>query len=104
ARLLRRLAVFAGGWTLDAAESICGDDTGTPETNAPIWIGESKVLDLLGALVNKSLVGIDRQPDQSTRYSFLETIRQYARARLDTSGEADWLRARHANYYVVLSV
>jgi non-specific serine/threonine protein kinase len=104
ARLLRRLAVFAGGWTLDAAEAICGDDAGTPETNSPIWRGESAVLDLLGALVNKSLVGSDRQPDQSMRYTFLETIRQYALARLDASGEAEWLRSRHANYYVALSV
>jgi tetratricopeptide (TPR) repeat protein len=102
-RLLQRLAVFVGGWTLEAAEAICGDEAGTRASNAPAAIGETLVLDLLGGLVNKSLVVTDRLPDQSMRYNFLETIRQYALRKLDASGEAGWVRPRHANYYVALA-
>lgn len=62
--LLRRLSVFAGGWTFDAAEFICPNQD---------------VLELLSLLVNKSLVVFDDAGGETPRYHLLETIRQYAR-------------------------
>ena len=89
--LLNRLAVFAGGWTLEALEKICAWDNGPVE--------EWEALDLLGQLVNKSLVVVDRQP-QNQRYQLLETIRQYALEKLTESGELARLRQRHLDYYL----
>jgi predicted ATPase len=80
-RLLRRLAVFAGGCTLEAAEVICGAD-----------------LELLASLVDKSLL---RQTDD--RFWMLETIREYALERLESTPEADVLRTRHRDWYVALA-
>lgn len=90
--LLRRLAVFAGGWTLPAAESVCsiGD------------IDTLEVLDLLTQLVDKSLVIAEVQ-DGSERYWFLDTIRHYGRERLLESGESDELARRHAAYFATLA-
>ncbi|WP_219415813.1 ATP-binding protein [Pseudonocardia nigra] len=81
----RRLAVFAGGATLAAAEPVCGLD------------GGEDVLDLLAALVDKSLVVAVPQPDGApTRYRMLETIRAYAGERLDEAGERAAAEAAHA--------
>lgn len=90
--LLRRLSVFAGGWTLAAAETICtGED-----------IAAEEVLDLLAGLVNKSLVTVgDGKVDR--RYWLLETVRQYGHEKLVASGEAVQLRDRHLGWYVVLA-
>ena len=79
--LFARLSVFRGGWTLDAGESICGAD-----------------LDTLASLVDKSLV---RRAGE--RFAMLETIREYARERLVESGEADELRRRHGEHFLVLA-
>jgi predicted ATPase/DNA-binding CsgD family transcriptional regulator len=88
--LLRRLSVFAGGWTLDAAEAVCaGNDV---EVNA--------VLDLLTQLVNKSLVLAERAQGQEARYRTLETIRQYASERLLKAGEGEQLRNRHLHFFL----
>jgi predicted ATPase len=81
--LLRRLAVFAGGCTLEAAEAVCA-----PE-------GELDVLDGLGSLVDKSLVR-QEEVDGEPRFSMLETIREYALERLDQAGESSDVRERHA--------
>jgi tetratricopeptide (TPR) repeat protein len=81
-RLFARLAVFRGGCTLDAAEEVVDAD-----------------LDTLESLVDKSLVRI-REGD---RFWMLETIREYAAERLESSGEADELRRRHAEHYLVLA-
>lgn len=89
--LLNRLAVFAGGWTLEAIEKICAWEGGVVE--------EWEVLDLLGRLVNKSLVVVDRQ-GATQRYGLLETIRQYALEKLTESGELDDLRQRHLDYFL----
>ncbi|HYM70819.1 MAG TPA: AAA family ATPase, partial [bacterium] len=90
--LLRRLAVFAGGWTLEAAEAVC---PGRGE--APL-----AVLDLLTQLVLKSLVLMDEQ-DASVRYRFLETVRQYSAARLREWSEEPAVRDRHLDWFLALS-
>jgi len=87
--LLRRLAVFVGGWTLDAAEKVCNDER----------IAEKEVLDLLIKLVDKSLVNLD-DIGAETRYQMHETVRQYALNKLIESGEAEVLRERHLDYFV----
>jgi predicted ATPase len=88
--LLRRLAVFAGGWTLRAAEAV----------GAGGRVDTTDVLDLLTQLVEKSLVEFDAE---GARYRLLETVRQYAQERLDASGEGELARTRHVAFYVVLA-
>ncbi len=90
-RLLRRLAVFAGAWSLDAARSVCA----APE------MGEMVLLDVLGQLVDHSLVVVERHgPDP--RYRLLETVREYAWERLAQSGETDAARNRHLEWCLAL--
>jgi len=83
--LLRRLSVFAGGWTLEAAEFVCPD---------------LDVLELLSQLVNKSLVVVDDADGDATRYHLLETIRQYARDKLLDANESLEARNRHGHYFL----
>ncbi|MGH2523024.1 MAG: ATP-binding protein, partial [Anaerolineales bacterium] len=88
--LLRQLSVFAGGWTLEAAEAIC--------TNP-------NILDLLSHLVDKSLVVVEEQAQAGeARYRLLETIRQYAREKLVEAGEAVPARDRHLDYFLRYAV
>ena len=91
-RLLARLAVFAGGCTLDAAESVCGGD----------GIDRDLVFESLARLVAGSLVVAEDHGSQ-TRYRLLETIRQYGEERLGDAGEADALRTRHAGHYAAFA-
>ena len=86
--LLQRLSVFAGDWPLEAAESVAAG--GAVEASA--------VLDLLGALVDESLVVV-RESAGTARCQLLETIRQYAAERLEAEGDAAVYRARHAAFY-----
>jgi predicted ATPase/class 3 adenylate cyclase len=88
--LFRRLGVFAGGWTLEAAEAVCG---GAP-------LDAEQVIDLLTLLVEKSLVAID---PLSGHYRFLDTIAQYARERLQDGGDNDAVRSRHLDHYLALA-
>lgn len=84
--------MFAGGWTLDATEQVCPGER----------IDRYAVLDLLTGLVDKSLVTTgERGPE--VRYGLLETVRQYAAARLVDTGELDGLRERHLSYYLALA-
>jgi predicted ATPase/class 3 adenylate cyclase len=86
-RLFRRLAAFAGGFTVDDVEAVCADP-GEP------------VLDELESLVDKALVKADAQGD---RLRMLETIREYARERLDAAGETGAFALRHAERYAALA-
>ena len=88
-RLLARLAVFAGGCSLEAAEAVCSVSD----------IDEVQVLDLVAALVARSLVLVDDTAWGERRYRLLETIRQYAEEQLNAA-ERDELRQRHAAFYV----
>jgi predicted ATPase/class 3 adenylate cyclase len=90
--LFRRLAVFVGGWTLEAAEKVCSDEI----------MDEYEVLDLLTQLVDKSLV-ITEEDNGVVRYYRLETIRQYAREKLLETDEALTIRNRHLDYFIQLS-
>jgi predicted ATPase/DNA-binding NarL/FixJ family response regulator len=88
--VLRRLSVFSGGFTLDAAEAVCGDDL----------VDTYAVFELVTRLVDKSLVQFD---DQWSRYRLLETIRQYASERLVQSGESAGVRDRHLGVFFRLA-
>ena len=89
--LLQRLGVFAGDFTLEAAEAVGAD----------VDLDAADVLETLGALVDKSLV-VMREGDGSARYSLLETIRQYAVGRLEDAGAISIVRQRHARTYADL--
>jgi predicted ATPase/class 3 adenylate cyclase len=89
--LLARLAVFAGGATLEAAEAACSGEGIDPDA----------VFELLAGLVARSLVVAEEHGPQ-TRYRLLETIRQYGEQRLGEAGETERWRARHADYYADL--
>jgi non-specific serine/threonine protein kinase len=93
-RLLCRLSVFAGGWTLEAAEAVCAGD----------GMKATAMLDLLSRLVNKSLVVADEDAAGNRRYRFLETVRQYARERLLRSGRLTRLRDRHLASFFELAL
>ncbi len=85
--LLRRLSVFAGGWTFEAAETICNN---------------VDVFEHLPELINKSLVVMNDEHDEP-RYYLLETIRQYARDKLLENGEGEGTRNRHLRYYLEMT-
>jgi predicted ATPase/DNA-binding SARP family transcriptional activator/DNA-binding CsgD family transcriptional regulator len=89
-KLFGRLAVFAGGWSLEAAETVCSED----------GIGQDDVLGLLSELVDKSLVMVGTIANGATRYRMLEPIRQYAREKLEEGGGAEETRGRHAAFFL----
>ncbi|HEU5098754.1 MAG TPA: BTAD domain-containing putative transcriptional regulator [Roseiflexaceae bacterium] len=91
--LFRRLSVFAGGWMLEAAESVC---TGA-------GLAGDEILEVLAHLVDKSLVVVEAQAGGEARYRLLETVRQYAWDRLCELGEAAAIRGQHAAYYLALA-
>jgi predicted ATPase/DNA-binding SARP family transcriptional activator len=86
--LFRRLAVFAGSFTLEAVEGVCADD-----------LGQARALGALGRLVDTSLVLAESHGD-TTRYRLLETVRQYATERLRAAGEESTIRNQHCDWYV----
>ena len=87
--LFRRLAVFAGGWTLEAAEAVCADAA----------LPADEVLDGLQEMVDRSLVRRLDDTGGEPRFGMLETVREYAREQLALSGELERLRASHAEFY-----
>ncbi|WP_307795237.1 AfsR/SARP family transcriptional regulator [Actinacidiphila acididurans] len=96
--LLRRLAVFRGGWTLEAAETICADPEGAGGSGAAPRIDSADTAALLASLVDKSLVLADLTGD-GERYRMLETIGEYAADRLAGSGEQGAVERRHIIFF-----
>ena len=82
-RFLARLSVFNNGFTLDAAEAVCGDDA----------------FETVTALVDHSLVRAGDAGSAEARFALLDTIREFASEQLEASGEADEIRLRHATYF-----
>lgn len=100
--LLRHLSVFAGGWTLEAAEAIGAH---LPGVAAPGVRGDNRdpapdTLDLLLSLVDKSLVQVEREAGLAQRYRLLEGIRQYAAEQLDAHREGETARRRHRDWFL----
>jgi predicted ATPase len=90
--LFRRLSAFAGGFTIEAAEKVCAFGEAEPE----------EVLELLGRLVEQSLVTVSRDAE-GTRYGMLEPVRQYALELLEESGEVAATRERHTEHFLSLA-
>lgn len=92
-KLFRRFAVFAGSCTMDAAEAVCNTsyDLGIDLVNG------------LSSLVDKNLIQRSERDDSEARFTMLETIREYAIERLDSSGEGKATRRAHAAYCLVLA-
>jgi non-specific serine/threonine protein kinase len=90
--LLRRLSVFAAGWSLEAAQAVCAGE----------GISSDEVFDLLVHLIDKSLVQAEVQGSEA-RYRLLETVRQYARDKLAETGEAAAVRDRHLGFFLQLA-
>jgi non-specific serine/threonine protein kinase len=114
--LLRRLSVFAGGWTLEAAEAVCGDE-GCWVLGVRSWASDApfqhptpntqhltpdEVLDVLTSLVDKSLV-VYEEGEGEGRYRLLEALREYARERLEGAGEHGAVRGRHRDWFLGLA-
>jgi predicted ATPase/DNA-binding NarL/FixJ family response regulator len=91
-RLFRRLCVFADGATLEAVEAVYGPDAGA-----------RPAFDVLGALVDHSLVQAVPLPSGETRFVLLETLRDYGREQLERAGEEDAARLAHATWYIDLA-
>ena len=92
-KLFRRLAVFRGGCTLEAVESVCN-------TKSDL---ELDVLDGMGSMVDKSLMRQIEQDDGEPRFAMLETIREYGLEKMAASGEEKLTRRAHAAYCIVLA-
>lgn len=98
--LFRRLAVFVGGFTLEAAEAICADEQ-RDDSRDSIFLSRARVLDVLSDLVDKSLVAVVHlEHAEMVRYRFLEPIRQFATEKLLALGEQEILRMRHLDFYL----
>lgn len=101
--LLARLSVFAGGWTLEAAERVCSNEgSRSEETSSDASLEDWEVVDGLTGLVDKSLVIAETQ-GEVTRYRLLETVRQYASDRLTERGQTFVVQTRHRDYYLALA-
>jgi predicted ATPase/DNA-binding SARP family transcriptional activator len=90
--LFARLAVFAGGWTLEAIEQVCGREP----------FQQGNMLDFLSRLVDKSLVTTETRGGE-TRYRMLETIREYSFEKLASAGQLEHFRERHRDWFLDLA-
>jgi predicted ATPase/transcriptional regulator with XRE-family HTH domain len=103
-RLFRRLAVFVGGFTLEAVEGVFSRESRVQSGQLDSALSTlHSPLDLVESLVAKSLVRQQDEPDGSVRFAMFETIREYASELLDASGELTALRDRHLSYYLAFA-
>src|SRR5579859_159542 len=105
--LFRRLAAFAGGWTLEAAEAVAGDAAaesgrGVAAAAPEEALGPAYVLDGLSELVDQSLVVVDER-EADVRYRMLETIREFASEQLEAAGEQGEVQGRHRDWFLALA-
>lgn len=91
--LLRRMGVFVGGRTLIGLETVCSGDA----------LDALDILDLLQQLIDKSLVTVEREAGAEPRYTLIETVWHYTRAKLDGSGEMERLKNRHLAYFLAFA-
>jgi len=84
---LRQLSVFAGGWTLEAAQAVC----------------DREGFELTSSLVKKSMIVMDREVDRDTRYRFHEIVHQYTHEKLVAAGEEEKTRTLHMKYFLLLA-
>ncbi|MBC6458785.1 BTAD domain-containing putative transcriptional regulator [Actinomadura sp. HBU206391] len=91
--LWRRLSIFTGGATVESAEAVCAGE----------GVTAAEMLDMLAALVDKSLLVVTETETEGPRYRMLETIRAYGMERLAEAGEEDRVRRAHAEYFAVLA-
>jgi non-specific serine/threonine protein kinase len=102
--LLQRLSVFAGGFSLEAVEAVCSEQSTVNSERSteycPPFTVHCSLFDLLSSLVNKSLVVAETLKPGDARYRMLETIRQYAGDKLRESGEGEVIRNRHLDYFL----
>jgi predicted ATPase len=108
-QLFARLAVFVGGWTLEAAEAVCAElrieneELRNDDPSAAILNSQFSILNLLESLVDKQMVRRETRADGEPRFVMLETIREYAIEQLLASGELDTTRQRHAQCFLALA-
>ena len=93
--IFARVSVFAGGFTLEAAEAIAGDEGG--DGTSPDF------LDAIGSLIDKSLLTHSRSRSDDSRYGMLQTVREYGQLLLAEQGATDDVRRRHAHWYAALA-
>lgn len=101
--LLRRLSVFAGGWSLEAAEAVAAEQGSTEDSRTGTFLHANEVLDLLASLVDKSLIVYEERAGDA-RYRLLESVRHYGRELLDRYDETGAVRGRHARYFLQLAM
>ena len=103
-RLFRRLAVFVGGFTLDAADAVAGRGAEEPRSREEDGKAASRsTLDLLAGLTDKSLLQVEQPAAGEPRLMMLETVREFALERLDASGAEAATREAHAAHYLTLA-
>jgi predicted ATPase/class 3 adenylate cyclase len=90
--VFRRASVFVGGWSLEAAEAVCG-------------VGDDPLtaIDALSSLVDKNLIRREELPDGEARFGIFETIRELAQEHLEAAGEAEEIRRRHAEHFLAVA-
>ncbi len=105
--LLLRLAVFSDSWTLDAAENVCVDPEEEPsrqDLESSFSLQPEGIMDLLGLLIDKSLIRLEHPQGEEPRYRMLETVRLYAQDRLLERGGVERVRERHLDYFLNLAL
>jgi len=100
--LFRRLSVFVGGWTLEAAVAVCAD-AGASGSDESTIAAHTSIVDGLTALYDQSLLRQTAETKTEPRWTMLETVREYALERLVESGEAQAIQERHAHFFLRLA-